>query len=251
MHRFFITEESVSADTVIFSKDQVHQITHVLRLTSGKVLTTFDSNGVEYEVVLTIVNTTAVVGRIQKITQPREAPPVAVSLWVSPIKHDHFELVLQKCTELGIRSFTPVISSRTIVLLADWQKKIERWRRIIIEAAEQSRCTMIPELHQPVTLVNTFQMISTLDRCYIAWENENSQMLVDHIHNISTPLPRNVGLFIGPEGGYSETEINYAKDVGIIPVSLGNHILRSETAAIVGSSLLTCLFSYLWRSKID
>ena len=249
MHRFYIPSEAISGDSITFSKNQSHQIINVLRMAPGNSLVVFDGQGGEFEVGLSNMQVGPLIGKIIKNLPSHDVMKIAISLFISPIKQDHFEYVLQKSTEIGVRSITPVISSRTIINLPDWNKKIERWRRIIIEAAEQSRCSRLPELHEPVNFQNAFLSTNSLDRCYIAWENEQSQNLVTHILKDPYPCPRKVGLCIGPEGGYSATEITRAKEAKFIPVSLGSQILRSETAAIVGTSLLINLLTYLWSSR--
>ncbi len=249
MHRFFVPDEAIRGDAVFFSKSQSHQIAKVLRMSPGQVLEIFTSQGDEYEVSLSDIEAAVAVGTIQKTLIPQAIPEINVQLFISPIKHDHFDFVLQKCTEIGIQTFTPVISSRTIVNLSNWDKKIQRWKKIIIEASEQSRRNSLPELLQPMSLSQSFEIAKNYDRCYIAWENEKSLLLIEQIlRNPLPPLPT-IGLYIGPEGGYSSEEILLAEKANIIPVSLGDQVLRSETAAIVGCSLIMNILRYLGSAR--
>jgi 16S rRNA (uracil1498-N3)-methyltransferase len=250
MHRFYIPVESFSDTLVNFSKDQSHQISKVLRMTPGTTVIVFDPQGFEYDVRLQIMTPETVIGEIIKMYPDRMTNSVSVSLFISPLKHNHFEYVLQKTTEIGINSLTPVISSRTIIDLNNWDHKSERWLRIMIEAAEQSRSSRIPELREPLHFQDALHTVGYLERSYIAWENEKGTNIVTHVLSSRHPLPKAVGLFIGPEGGFSDTEIAMAVDANINPVSLGSQILRSETAAIVGSSLIISLYDYL-GSKPD
>jgi 16S rRNA (uracil1498-N3)-methyltransferase len=249
MHRFFISSGVLSGDTIHFSKVQSHQIVHVLKMSTGEIVSVFNAQAEEYEVQINSLSPGTVTAMILKKYPPQETHGITISLFISPIKHDHFEYILQKTTEIGVSSITPVTSTRTIVSVSSWAHKVERWKRIIIEAAEQSQSTRLPELQNPINFSNALLITSTLDRGYIAWENEKDQTLLAHVLDDQNPKPKKVGLFIGPEGGFTDDEIKKAVELNLIPVSLGSQILRSETAAIVGSFLLINSLTYIWSTK--
>jgi 16S rRNA (uracil1498-N3)-methyltransferase len=251
MHRFFIPSVAAPDHPLFFSKPQSHQISTVLRMEPGSVVIVFDSQGLEYEVVLTSVASSSVTGLIQRISR-NENLEINIFLFISLIKQAHFEIALQKCTEVGVRTIIPILCSRTVVSNSNWSHKEARWERILIEAAEQSASSNVPDIHNPMPLVEAVKFCSTLDRTYIAWENERSITITDHLlssHGSQEINLCNTGLFIGPEGGFSEPEIRQAAEAGLIPVSLGRKILRSETAAIVGCSLLINLTNHLRRTQ--
>jgi 16S rRNA (uracil1498-N3)-methyltransferase len=114
----------------------------------GSEVIVFDSQGLEYEVVLTSIASNSVSGLVQRISRC-ENPELKIFLFISPIKHAHFEIALQKCTEVGVYTIIPVISSRTVVSQSNWSHKEARWERIIIESAEQSASSSVPDLTPP------------------------------------------------------------------------------------------------------
>jgi 16S rRNA (uracil1498-N3)-methyltransferase len=151
------------------------------------------------------------------------------------LKGDRFDFVLQKCTELGVSTFVPIITARTVVRRSDERltnSRMERWRRIVTEAAEQSLRARIPEALAPVSLEDALRSQPSL--ALMPWEEERSSGLKDTISKI-----RNEGLgfsevsiIIGPEGGFTAEEADLAQHHGVQIVSLGQRILRAETAAI-------------------
>jgi 16S rRNA (uracil1498-N3)-methyltransferase len=214
----------------------------------GSVVIVFDSQGIEYEVVLTSVASSSVSGLVQGISRNENAE-TDISLFISLIKQAHFEIALQKCTEVGVHTIIPILCSRTVVSRSNWSHKEARWERIIIEAAEQSASSKVPVLKPPMSLAKAVKFCSNLDRTYIAWEKEQALSMTDHLLASTENDLQNMGLFIGPEGGFSEPEIMQAAEAGLITVSLGKKILRSETAAIVGCSLLISLTNHLRRTQ--
>jgi 16S rRNA (uracil1498-N3)-methyltransferase len=147
---------------------------------------------------------------------------------------DKFEWILQKGTEIGISEFSPFISFRTLVQSADLsEKKMARWERIIQEAAEQSHRGRLPKLNQPQEFeacLNSSAAITSLS--LIAWEEEGANQ-VKVAQSLEGFDGSSIALYVGPEGGFSEEEIHLAKESGCRVVTLGDRILRMETAAIV------------------
>jgi len=152
MNRFFVSKSDLHGEQVVLGRRQAHQIRNVLRMKTGDPLIVLDNAGFEYEAALTeLRKDTAVAQIIEKRPAPAE-PSVRLTLYQSLLARDKFELLLQKCTEIGVARFVPVITERSIVRNTDTvtPKKLARWRRILTEAAEQSHRGRIPELDQPV-----------------------------------------------------------------------------------------------------
>ncbi|RPJ00584.1 MAG: 16S rRNA (uracil(1498)-N(3))-methyltransferase, partial [Chloroflexi bacterium] len=147
------------------------------------------------------------------------------------------EGVLQKGTEIGVSRFVPVISQRTVI--SDRERvtanKLPRWERIITEAAEQSRRGRVPVLDDPISFAQAVADAAQSDRALIPWEQEISRSFRS---NLSGSGAAAVALIIGPEGGFSDEEIELAGQYGVIPVTLGPRILRAETAAIAAAMLV-------------
>ena len=151
-----------------------------------------------------------------------------VTLALSIFKFDRMEWAIEKCTELGATRIVPVIASRTEAhLAAAASKRVERWQRIALQASEQSRRDSPPEINQPVKLTAALALPGTI-RIVLA-ESEQQTTLREVLHDHLTP---DIVLAFGPEGGWTESELELFRDAGWISASLGNTILRVETAAI-------------------
>jgi 16S rRNA (uracil1498-N3)-methyltransferase len=140
--------------------------------------------------------------------------------------------VLQKCTEVGVSRFVPVVTERSVAHEPSASRQ-QRFESIVREAAEQSGRGIVPEVSEPSTFVQALHLAVEDGSAYLCWEAEREQRFPAIVS-----APRWAGLFIGPEGGFSEEEVRAAAKMGVQPLSLGARILRSETAAIVGAALL-------------
>jgi 16S rRNA (uracil1498-N3)-methyltransferase len=246
MNRFFVSKDSFHGNKVMLSKDQAHQIRDVLRLRPEDQIFVLDNTGWEYKVSLAKVTHEQVVGEIlQKLKAPGE-PQTQITLYQSLLARDKFEWVLQKCTEVGVTRFAPVITQRTLIReTAIKPEKIDRWQRIITEAAEQSHRGLIPDLSLPVTFEKILPDLRGFERCLIACEPAESGFdpaqrltLRQALRSDRQTAPGTVAILVGPEGGFTEQEVVAAKESGAIPITLGPRILRTETAAIVAATLI-------------
>lgn len=238
MHRFFINPEQVDGLIVRFDGDQAHQIMRVLRLHPGDRVLALDGRGLEFEVVLEEIAPSRVTGLVARQAAAEGDPAVKLTLYQSVLKREKFEWVLQKGTEIGVSHFVPVITKRSLVRESTGLKaeKIDRWRRIIKEAAEQSGRGVLPTIISPVPF--TFAAAEGLghDCALMAWEEGPKPAIRDALRLRESA--RDVGLYIGPEGGFDPAEVEEAAFYGVIPVTLGQRILRTETAAIVATAIL-------------
>jgi 16S rRNA (uracil1498-N3)-methyltransferase len=254
MNRFFVSKNCFHHDKVVLvGKDQTHQIRDVLRLSEGEHIIILDNDGQEYDVALTKVRRQEVVGQIMAKRPASGEPTIQITLFQSLLTRDKFELVLQKCTEVGVSAFVPVVTERSLVRDTTIKpEKFARWQKIITEAAEQSQRGRIPHLSQPVTFEQALSKLVDFDCRLIAWPAKGG---FDPVHGFALPaegtvtlqqalrstgkgVPETFALLIGPEGGFSQKEVEQARDSGAIPITLGQRILRTETAAIVASALI-------------
>lgn len=238
LHRFFISPEQIKGTEVTLKQPQAHQIRNVLRMHPGERIVVLDNSGWEYLVELKAVDRDEIKGEIlEKRLNPSE-PFTKITLYQALLKGEHFELVLQKGTEIGVVSFVPLISERCIVGDADYvEKKRERWERIITEAAEQSGRGMLPKLEEPVLFAKACRDLKLRGGfAILPWEGEKKRSLREALTGEKKPF--SISIFIGPEGGFSEKEVEMAHRYGIITVSLGPRILRAETAGIVAAALV-------------
>jgi 16S rRNA (uracil1498-N3)-methyltransferase len=239
MHRFFVNPTSLKADQVTLPKEQARQIKQVLRLKSQDRILVLDDTGREYEVILEEVVRERVTGHVVHTRDSQGEPAVSLTLYQSLVSRDKFEWVLQKGTEVGIRRFVPVRTQRSIVRGAAGftPQRRQRWQRILKEAAEQSARGRIPELKEPVTFASCLQDLSSYDRVLLARAGGQEASLSGSLDQQWDKI-RTAALFIGPEGGFSDEEVDQARVAGVTIVGLGPRILRTETAAVVGAALV-------------
>lgn len=242
MHRFFIPKEWIDQERVVITGRQVHQLRDVLRLVAGDRIVALDNNGWEYELELERVNRSYVSG-VVKGMRPAAEPRTRVTLYQALLKANKFEFVIQKCTELGVAGIIPMVCQRCVAGSRVSEKNAERWRRIIIEAAEQSRRGRLPALEPEVPFEQACRSASGFS--LLAWEGERAlgfrDALRGQIHRqriVSEKNPISVNLFIGPEGGFTPEEVEFARGCGIVPVTLGVRVLRAETAGLVAASAI-------------
>lgn len=242
MHRFFVSREALDAERVALPADVAHQLRAVLRMSPGDRIIVLDNSGWEYEVELAELSPQTAWGTVLSRTLSRTEPRTKITLYQSFLKGPRFEFVLQKGTELGIVAFVPVISARCVVSSLDSaSRKTARWERIIREAAEQSRRGRLPDL-APALFFRDACLRATRSGqlALIPWEGETTTALREALDRMQRPF--SVSLFVGPEGGFDESEIAVARQAGVIPVHLGPRILRAETAGLVAASAI--LFAY-------
>lgn len=230
MHRFFVDPETIQ-NSVFKSqdKDLCHQISKVLKMRAGKKVILCDNSQHEYKAEWTTVSKSVCEATIhEKTLVPDISDEREVHLYVPPLKNQNrWELILEKGTELGVASFTPLITKRTEV---EGLRKPERLHRIIKEAAEQSNRSLLPTLREPRPLEDCW------DHCpgtaLILSLHEKSQLLSD------ITLDDEVHVFIGPVGDFTEEEVESSIEHKFYSISLGQQVLRTETAAIATAAKL-------------
>ena len=239
MQRFFVTSEQIAQGRVAFSADQSRQVSQVLRMQPGDEVCVLDNAGWLYTVRLDEVSSHEAMGSVRSRRLAPGEPRTKVTLYPALLKSDKLEFVFQKCTELGVSAFEPMLTDHVAVGSTVSENKQTRWERIIAEAAEQSERGRLPQLH-PVTL---FPQACEQARglSFIAAERGNRKSLRAELSarlTAGSQRPFAMNLLIGPEGGFAPEEVALAARYGIIPVGLGPRILRAETASIVGTTLL-------------
>jgi 16S rRNA (uracil1498-N3)-methyltransferase len=238
MRQLFVDSSAIISEKVYIRGELAHRITRVLRVRVGERLILLDGNGLQYLVQLERIDSGEVDAVVLSINRVTNEPNIKITLCQALLKNDRFDWVLQKCTEIGVSKFVPMLCSRTIPRLnnASNLKRLTRWERIITEAAEQSQRTVIPEVCSPIKFGDACQMVNSEASAFIPWEEENSMGIRKAL--LGNKLNTEVYIFIGPEGGFEYDEVDLAKSFGIWPVSIGKRILRSETAGLVTSSIV-------------
>jgi len=238
VNRFFIPASSIAGDRVQLSPEQSHQVCHVLRLKPGDTIVVLDNRGTEYNVTLTTVSRTQTLGQVTSKQRAPGEPTVEVTLFQSLLIREKFEWVLQKGTEVGVTQFVPILTERGLVRTKSIEdNKLDRWQRILTEAAEQSHRGRVPQLEPIVPFDKAVLSLRDYDRCLIAAPSDGVTTLRDALRGIDRS-PASVAVMIGPEGGFTEDEVALACGNGAVRVGLGPRILRTETAAMVACALV-------------
>jgi 16S rRNA (uracil1498-N3)-methyltransferase len=220
--------------TASLTGDQAAHLARVLRAEPGQI---FDvvANGFLHRAEITSVSEREVVFALHEELEAEAALPVHLLLAV--FKFDHLEWGIEKATELGAARITPVLARRTEKHLAQAAaKRVERWRRIVREAAQQSRRSDVPEVDDPQTLKAALQSVSAETKLLLA-ETEQENTIAAALRGAS----QSVALAIGPEGGWTAEEMQLFTEHGWKHVTLGPRILRAETAAIAGLAICSAL----------
>jgi len=239
MHRFFVPPETIEQNRVVITGIQARQVREVLRLSTEDHIVVLDNTGLEYRVKLVDINNDNVEGEVlESYTCPNE-PAIRLTLYQALLKGNKFEFVLQKCTEIGVIGFVPIICDRCISSKPS-DLRLERWERIIVEASEQSRRGRLPCLQPAVSFNRACNMADGLS--LLPWEGESNIGIRKALRDWPSSNVMELRVFIGPEGGFSAQEVEYARDRGIVPITLGDRILRAETAGLVTAAAL--LYEY-------
>lgn len=227
--RFFVPAEWIAKTSQAFCipAGTIHkQIVAVLRMKIGAPISLMAGDGEEHDCQITAFTKSAIMGIIlsSKTTQP---PTPVITVCAAITKRDTFEWMLQKCTELGAAKFIPLLTERVIKRPKDNPK---RWGEIVREAAEQSGRTTLPSITEPLKLN---EAMAYTEKCVRIFFHESGGTKFPKLHDSSC-----IALFIGPEGGFTDTELKLAQATKAHVVTIGNLVLRAETAAIVGTTLL-------------
>ena len=249
MHRFFVPPESIQGAQVAFPEETARQIHLVLRLQPGQEVQALDNSGAVYTVRLESVAKGAAQGSITARETARGEPGVALRMYLSLTQREKFEWMLQKCTEVGVSTFTPMLTARCLARDAgEVERKRARWESILREAAEQSGRGRIPTLTGALSFDAALAAAARQRLALLAWEGEQHAGLRAALTGLRAENAPEAAVFIGPEGGFTEAEIGLARARGVRLITLGARILRMETAAVVAAALLIYEFEQSYPS---
>jgi len=232
MNRFFVKRDNIEAGAITVTGEDVRHISKVLRLEKGDSIMLCDGEGNDYLAEITEMDKHFIRTAIRETGPSKGEPDIEAVLYQSIPKAAKMELIIQKCTEMGIKRIVPVFTARTIVKLEsdkDERKKLERWAKIAEEAAKQSSRGIIPAVDMPVSLAHALADAEKLDMVIVPYELEGSISIKEALQR---KRAGSIGFFIGPEGGFEPEEIIKAKNAGAVTVTLGSRILRTETAGL-------------------
>lgn len=238
MNKFFVPKENIDNDTVLIKGEDVKHIIKVLRLKAGDTININDCSGNEYLGEIAETAKEEVTAKIIKKIELNNESNVKVFLFQGVPKSSKMDLIVQKATELGAYKIIPVFTKRVVKKESSGLKKIDRLRKIALEACKQSKRSLIPDVAEPVEFYDMIKMLSDMDLILVPYENENKVGIKEVKSELSNKKIEKVAIIIGPEGGFEDEEIKNLKDIGAYIVSLGPRILRTETAGFVAISLI-------------
>ena len=239
MHRFFVEPHQVTEDTIRIVGTDVNHIKNVLRMKVGDVLQISDGHNQQYLCSILSMEATEVVVSIEETLATSTELPSKLYLFQGLPKGDKMEFIIQKAVELGVYEIIPVATKRAVVKLDEKKaaKKVERWNSIAESGAKQSGRNVIPTVMDVMSYNEALAYAKKLDVVLIPYElaegMEETRQIIAGIRR-----GQSVGIFIGPEGGFEVEEVERAKMQGILPVTLGKRILRTETAGLTMLSIL-------------
>ena len=223
MPRFCCTEP-VQANAIFALDARVAQHVRVLRLREGEAITLFDGTGGETPATLTKIGKRDVLVTTSAHIAVEREMHRSVTLYPSLVANDRFDWLVQKATELGVAVIQPTFTERSQRIPGDLQKRAEHWRGVAIAACEQCGRNLVPKIHAPITLSDALAAID--DQSLILLDADGSADI-----SLSTPAPSSA-VFIGPEGGFSSSELDELRKRCDQRLRLGPTTLRAETAAI-------------------
>ena len=242
MQKFFVGENQIENNKIYIQGTDVKHISNVLRLEKKEKIQVCNKDTMEnYIVQIEEIKKEKIITTILEKLETTVESNVEIHLYQGLPKIDKMELIIQKTTELGIYKITPVDMVRCVVKLEekDQKKKIERWQKISLAAAKQSKRDIIPEIEKKLKLKEVVSKIQEYDVFLVAYEDEQNSTLKQELRKLNNKSKYKIGILIGPEGGIDSKEIELLKENGAIIVTLGKRILRTETVALSMISIIT------------
>lgn len=239
MHHFFAEPSQIADGKATIIGADVNHMKNVLRMKPGEQVEISDGDGLRYICVIENFADECVHLRIEDVEADAVELPSKIYLFQGLPKSDKMELIVQKAVELGAFEVIPVVTKRAVVKLDEKKaaKKVQRWNTISEGAAKQSGRSIVPKVHDVLSYAEALEYARQMDVRLIPYEKASGMEVTRQA--VETILPgQSVAVFIGPEGGFEEAEVEQAEEAGALPVSLGKRILRTETAGLAVLSVL-------------
>ena len=232
MYHFFVSEEQINGENAYIEGSDVNHIANVLRMKPGEELLISVKGDWDYLCKIVDIETDRVNLKVLESMEQRELP-VNITLLQGIPKSDKLEMIIQKAVELGVSEIIPVKTKRVVVKIDEKKvdTKVNRWNAIAESAAKQSKRSIIPKVHEPMSIDNALEIVKDFGVKLIPYENadgiDKTRKILDHMDKT-----KNIAVFIGPEGGFEESEVDSIKNSGFEVITLGKRILRTETAGL-------------------
>ncbi|MFC2470401.1 MAG: 16S rRNA (uracil(1498)-N(3))-methyltransferase [Lachnoanaerobaculum gingivalis] len=232
MYHFFVSEEQINGENAYIEGSDVNHIVNVLRMKPGEELLISVKGDWDYLCKIDDIETERVNLKVLESMEQRELP-VNITLLQGIPKSDKLEMIIQKAVELGVSEIIPVKTKRVVVKIEEKKQvsKVNRWNAIAESAAKQSKRSIIPKVYEPMSIDNALEIVKDFGVKLIPYENADG---IDKTRKILDNMDKtkNIAVFIGPEGGFEDAEVERIKNSGFEVITLGKRILRTETAGL-------------------
>ncbi len=242
MHRFYLPPEKCRGETLRLDGREAHHALHVLRLQRGERVTVLDGAGGEFfcDVENSTKDSLSLFVQEKKNTPP---PPCPVTLLVAIPKGKIIEDIIQKSVELGAQRIVPLLTERVVTQLKadDAKNKYEKWQQVAIEAIKQCGATWLPKVETPQAISEFLARGEKIELSFVGslqTERKHPRVWLQEFQKQFGRLPKNAGVWIGPEGDFTLAELQLIQNSGALPITLGNLTLRVETAAVYSLAIL-------------
>lgn len=241
MHRCLVKPEELLADAFTLGRDESRHLQTVLRVKAGEQVTLFDGRGQSRRATVSAAERHGLSFAACGAPQTHPRPRCEITLFACVSKGKRMDWTVEKAVELGVSRIVPVISDRTIVRLDadDGDTKADRWLRVAEEAARQCGATWLPEIVPPLSFMASLPLVRRYAPVFVADLTPAAQPLRAALSECSPP-PLRAGWFVGPEGDFTACELGELRAAGARSVSLGQLVLRTETACLYGLCALHC-----------
>ncbi len=240
MPKFFVKNNQIKNNIINIIGTDVNHIANVLRLKAeNEIQICNEDSGINYKVKIIDINKEDIKCKIIEEIESKTEANTHIHIFQGIPKFEKMELIIQKCTELGVKEITPVEMERCVVKLdgKTENKKLERWRKIAEVAAKQSGRDKIPNINNVIKIKNICNILKNYDIVLVPYEKEK----ITTLKEVLVKLPQKdlkIAIIIGPEGGFDEQEIKMLEQSNCKIVTLGNRILRTETVSIAMTSII-------------
>jgi 16S rRNA (uracil1498-N3)-methyltransferase len=242
MHRFYLPPERCAGEALRLDGREAHHALHVLRLKRGELVTVLDGIGNEFMCAVEDCMRNVVTLSVS-LKNFVPAPPCSITLLVGVPRGKIIESIIQKSAELGARRIVPILSERVVTQLDDEnaENKRDKWQNVAIEAVKQCGAAWLPKVEAPVTMEQFLARKEKFDLPLVGSlqkERRHPREVLREFETKHGRSPQSVGVWIGPEGDFALDELQAIQNSGALPISLGNLVLRVETAAVYCLSIL-------------
>jgi 16S rRNA (uracil1498-N3)-methyltransferase len=241
MRYFFVESKSLNKPFAAIEGSEVRHIKNVLRLKPGDKIRVFDGEGFEYDASIHRFFADRVEVKILRKFPGTKESPVQIGVAQALLKERKMDRLLRHLCELGVTRWVPFISERSVPRPGEKRlsARAQRWNKIVQESCKQCRRSKLPGISKTMTFEEVLEYGSACDLQIVFYENETATLKSFRPHH---PAPRDILLILGPEGGFSDQEIEKARAAGCVAAGLGPRILRAETAAIAACTLTQFLY---------